>query len=110
MSELCQASRHGTASAYKHARCRCPKAREAMRVYWRVRYLPGERPAGKYRPNDIDEIAVERAMYGDRVRLSVPERRLVASELTRRGYTARQIGVRLGVSWRTVQRYRQDAA
>ena len=103
----CPAPKHDTTGAYRRG-CRCPQAVELMRRRWRTAYLPGRRPVGKYRPKDIDEIAVDRACYGDPVRLSVPERRIVSARLTRLGYTARQIGERLGVSWRTVQRYREQ--
>jgi len=58
----------------------------------------------------IDHVAVERVIAGQAVELTVPERRHVVELLDRRGATAAQIAERLGVSVRTVVRYRQSEA
>ena len=54
----------------------------------------------------VDPIAVERACHGDRVRLTIAERAEVVRILTGRRLSARAIGQRIGISARTVQRYR----
>lgn len=60
---------------------------------------------------DVDEIAVERAVIGDRpARLNKAERIAAAARLTRNGLTARQIATRLRVTPRTVTRYRKEIA
>lgn len=62
-------------------------------------------------PNDdhawLDEIAVERAMNGDRVRLTRLERDEAIARLTRRGVSARCIAELLGTSSRNVVRRRR---
>ena len=55
---------------------------------------------------DIDEIAVERAMGGDRVPLTGAERDEAVRRLTSKGYSVRQIAERLGTTTRTVMRRR----
>jgi lambda repressor-like predicted transcriptional regulator len=55
---------------------------------------------------DIDEIAVERAMGGDHVRLTRVERDEAVRRLTSKGYSVRQIAERLGTTTRTVMRRR----
>lgn len=68
-----------------------------------IRYHGG-RPR---RSDDVDEVAVDRAMYGDHaVRLNVAERRRAVATLTALGYTAHQIADRLALSQRTVVRHR----
>lgn len=54
----------------------------------------------------VDEVAVERAMLGHRVRLTARERREVVRALTARGASAREIAERLHTTSRTVQRQR----
>jgi DNA-binding CsgD family transcriptional regulator len=54
----------------------------------------------------IDEIAVERAVSGERVCLSAAERAEAIRLLHGRGLSAQQIAERLHVTARTVQRYR----
>lgn len=61
-------------------------------------------------PATIDEIAVERAVHGDRVRLTRAEVSEVVRRLTGMGYSVREIAERLGVSGRTVVRKRSAAA
>ena len=60
-----------------------------------------ERPAP-----DVDEVAVLRAMAGDRVRLTPVERLEAVRRLTARGLSAREIGERLHITPRHVCRYR----
>ncbi len=57
--------------------------------------------------DDVDEIAVERAMTSDRVRLRPNERDEAIRRLTARGMSLRQIAARAGVSPRTVGRRRR---
>jgi DNA-binding CsgD family transcriptional regulator len=54
----------------------------------------------------LDEIAVERALAGDKLALTIEERRLVVDVLTRKGVTARAIAERLGITTRSVVRHR----
>lgn len=63
--------------------------------------------------DDVDEIAVERAAYGEPLRLNKAERRAVfhhrgevVARLTRQGYSGRQIGEHLGITERQVFRHR----
>jgi plasmid maintenance system antidote protein VapI len=64
---------------------------------------PGRHPNG---PFDIDEIAIERAMNGDQVKINGPERDEVIRRLTERGYSVRNIADRLNTTARTVSRRR----
>lgn len=95
---------HGTANCYWHRPCRRPECRQAATEYQReYRRRRKERPT-----DDIpDEVAVERAAYGDR---KVPLSRLEVAEvfayLNAHGYTAAEIALRLGVTPRTVWRWR----
>ncbi len=58
-------------------------------------------------PDDIDEVAVERACQGDRtVRLNAAEHHAAWQQLERRGHSSRQIARILGVTYRTVIRWR----
>lgn len=54
----------------------------------------------------IDEIAVERACYGDVVYLRPAERREATARLTDRGYSSAAIAERLRISRRSVHRWR----
>jgi AraC-like DNA-binding protein len=60
------------------------------------------RPPGHH--DDIDEVAVERAMHGDRLTLSAAELTAEARRLSDQGLSLRQIADRLGTSPRTVSR------
>jgi len=53
----------------------------------------------------IDEIAVERACYGEGVFLNAAERRAAVAKLMRRGMNQVQIGGLLGLSVRSVNRH-----
>ena len=69
----------------------------------RVRHRPGVRHSDDF----VDEVAVERAVKGDRsLQLSRPEMAQAVALLTDAGMTARQIADVLGVTWRTVVRWR----
>jgi excisionase family DNA binding protein len=60
---------------------------------------------------DIDEVAVERACKGDRtVTLNRPETAQAFHHLDRSGLTANQIADRLGVTKRTVERWRSGCS
>ncbi len=64
-------------------------------------------PVAAMTPDDVDEVAVERACQGDRtVRLNAAELAAAFRYLTARGCSASQIAGRLGVSDRTVKRWR----
>jgi hypothetical protein len=60
---------------------------------------PGDEP-------DVDEVAVERVMRGEPLRLNLDERLEVVHRLTRRGVSAREIAQRLHTTSRTVVRLR----
>jgi hypothetical protein len=70
-------------------------------------------PAAKPDPNDIDEIAVERAVAGDGIRLddlTHAEQAEVVRRLTERGKSIRDIADQLATTKRTVSRRREAAA
>lgn len=56
--------------------------------------------------SDVDEVAVERACAGERVRLSSEERHLAILRLTEQGLSVREIAQRIGVTGRSVTRHR----
>ena len=56
----------------------------------------------------FDEVAVQRAMHGDKVALRPVERAEVVHRLTAQGLTAAQIAARVRVDERSVQRIRDD--
>ena len=59
---------------------------------------------------EVDPVAVERAIGGDRVRLTVPERAAAIARLTAIGLSSNEIGLRLGLASRTVTRHRARAS
>jgi AraC-like DNA-binding protein len=66
-------------------------------------------PAAGSQRNDIDEVAVERALAGDRITyddLTADEQQEVIRRLTARGASIRDIAARLGTTKRTVSRRR----
>ena len=73
----------------------------------RVRGLGGH---SRVRSLPVDPVAVEQAVSGFSVRLTVPERLLVIKELTAKGLSANEIAARLGLAQRTVTRYRAKAS
>jgi len=54
----------------------------------------------------VDEIAVERACHGERVKLTRPERALAVDKLTKRGLSRFAIADLLGITERTASRWR----
>jgi hypothetical protein len=59
-------------------------------------------------PGFVDEVAVERAMTGDPVNLTTGEVSEVIRRMTSMGHSAAEIGERLHISQRTVQRWRDE--
>lgn len=63
-------------------------------------------------PEDVDEIAIERAVAGDGIRLThltPAEQTEVVRRLTARGASIRDIATQLGTTTRTVSRRREQA-
>jgi DNA-binding NarL/FixJ family response regulator len=82
----------------------CDACRAAVRDYRKARE-PYRRARGEF-----DPVAVERAVSagaGERVPLSMAERAEAVRRCNARGMTDRRIAVHLGLSERTVVRYRQ---
>jgi len=100
----CPATLHGTIWAYRKHGCRCPDAVTAMRNMWADRRNRNRVPP---RSLQVDDIAVERACFGDPVSLTYAERAEAVRKLTRQGQSAQAISARIRLSRRTVQRYRQ---
>jgi len=72
---------------------------------------PAARPSiGAYQPRVFDEVAVQRAMRGDRVHLRPVERAEVVRRLTDAGRSAAEIAERLRTTPRSVQRMRGKEA
>lgn len=112
----CSAVHHGTDYAYKRYGCRCPEAIAAHSKHRGRRTRVGTRGTlGVRLHRDIDEIAVDLAVRGERTtsggkpKLGIEERRIAILELTRRGKSINQICDQLGVSHFTVSRYRKLA-
>lgn len=77
-------------------------------IAWSAHERRPEHPAPTVaRTDTIDEVAVQRAMNGGRVRLTLPERRLATARLAGQGLSDEQIAERLGVTRRTVLRDRK---
>lgn len=94
--------------------CRCPTCRAANAAYQRGR--EAVRPPRPHQPRpprpsrippEPDEVAVERAANGDR-RVPLTRQEMAAAEalLNAHGYSAAAIADRLGVTERTVVRWR----
>lgn len=112
----CPARRHTPTYRSLRNGCTCPatiaRVRE-QRTAQTARQCARRRD-GAYRPVSrvdplVDEIAVERAMRDQPVRLTTPERRVAAERLTAVGLSAAQIAARLRVTQRTIVRYRAAA-
>jgi hypothetical protein len=71
---------------------------------------PDERPATVDSGDMFDDIAVERAMHGDRVTLTTQERAEATRRLTAAGHTAEDIAARLHTTSRSIQRQRARTA
>ncbi len=71
-----------------------------------LRYVAPADRTGPTGGKDIDEVAVERAVHGDRVALNTAERREAVRRLTVSGVSGPEIALRLGVCGRTVTRAR----
>jgi hypothetical protein len=97
---------HGKPSGYTRHGCRdnCPSpvtCRQAQSAYKR------ELRHRKLGWGDVDEVAVQRAVSGDRtVPLNPAEMLAAFQELDRRGHTAGRIAELLGVSARSIHRWR----
>jgi hypothetical protein len=109
---ICRAREHDSESARRRG-CVCPvdwgspfRRPSAQRTYvpGRVINRHGPRRSTVLEP---DEVAVDRALGGDRsLRLAVTERDAAIDRLDRYGLSAQQIAHRLGITMRTVQRRR----
>ena len=75
-----------------------------------TRHVRGLGGHSRVRSLPVDPVAVEHAVCGFPVRLTVPERLLVIQQLTAKGLSANEIGARLGLAQRTVTRYRAKAS
>lgn len=104
----CPAALHDTGSAYKRKGCRCPDAIAAHRARQAADRAARPRAAQRYPAvhRDVDEVAVFRALRGERMHLGVNERRRAVVELTRDGRSLNWIARQLGVSTITVSRCR----
>lgn len=70
---------------------------------------PAARPnRGHQLPLAFDEVAVQRAMHGDAVKLRPVERAEVVRRLTAAGYSAAEIAARVDIDQRSVQRIRDQ--
>ena len=67
---------------------------------------PKREPAPR---DDIDEVAVDRLMGGDKTVGNIAERIEAAIRLRKKGLTLRLISERIGVSHKTIDRYMQEA-
>jgi transcriptional regulator with XRE-family HTH domain len=104
---MCTAERHDTWSAYRYDRCRCPGIVERVHATWRRRSAGRRTGRGQWsRAQHVDEVAVRRAMTGERMVLTIPERREAVRQLTKQGMSTLQIAHRLGISDRSVARHR----
>lgn len=68
-----------------------------------------EPPAAEDEGDEIDTVAVDLAVHGERVRLTLAERSAAVERLAHEGASDAEIGVRLGLSARHVLRLRQEA-
>ncbi len=116
--DTCTATKHGTERAHRYHHCRCPEVVAMMHARWAERHrrkMDRRQPAVRRGPmrgwlkgsRSYDHVAVLRAVLGDKtIRLSGPEKLDVARRLGDRGWTARRIAEHVGVSRRTVERWR----
>lgn len=82
----------------------CAAVLEAERKRrWQDEHRRASRPS---RAVGADEVAVLRALRGERMSLNRAERRLAVADLSRQGLSTAQTADRLGLSARTVTRHR----
>lgn len=101
----------GTHAAYNRHKSRGEEPCEACKRGEREYQSRRDYTARRVKPpaSDVDEVAVERACAGERVRLSSEERHLAILRLTEQGLSAREIARRIGVTGRSVTRHRGAA-
>jgi hypothetical protein len=100
----CGAVRHDTRDAYNRSGCRCPAAREDKRVYvlaW-TRTPVGRAYQRRVNARRVRKRRTEPTVY----EMEKAERLSLVVLYTRRGDSANEIGVRLDITARSVQRYR----
>lgn len=85
MTTTCSAERHGTADAYRHARCRCDTARKAMSLYEKRRHA--DILAG--RPRTLPNTGALRRLHA----------------LRALGWPTRELAARIGVDERNIARW-----
>lgn len=102
---MCVCAFRGVRASYNFG-CRCPNTVETIRRWNRKPKAHGTQQSTGIRSPHVDEIAVEKALLGERVRLTIRERAIVVAKLTRLGLSTNVIGERLGLAARTVTRYR----
>lgn len=104
--------KHGVRHTYEDNGCRCPECTAAKIERNRRRYVPSKHRLNGGWPRtgeDVDEIAVERACLGDEtIRLNRSEMLAAFAWMDAHRYTARTIAERLGITMRTVQRWRSQ--
>lgn len=102
--------KHGTPYGYDHRGCRCGECSAAKRRKEASRYVPSRHTLTSSRlsdPDDVDLVAVERVCKGVAgIELNRAEALVAFSWMDVRGFAAREIARRLGVTERTVQRWR----
>jgi hypothetical protein len=105
MTTQCNATRHGTLTAYTVDGCRCPDAVETKRAYARE-WAANRRACGTTAARGVDELAVDLAVAGHPMALRPVERTAAVAQLDRYDLKDWQRAERLGVSRRTILRHR----
>lgn len=108
MSDCTATRHHANEYTYRHYGCRCPETVAAASATWCARRVRLKERGYVRPPKDrsVDEIAVDRAVRGWPVKLTVRERGLVVARLTAAGWSAAEIAERVGRSQRQIVRYR----
>lgn len=107
--DRCTARFHGTGARRDHG-CACPpSATEYARRDRRAEMVrKGPKMIHILRSEDVDDIAIDRALMGQAPTvLTQGEVLVVIGTLTEKGHSAREIGSRLKLSTRSVVRYRR---